>query len=210
MSSNGDLEKIKQIFAYVNQENISVEEMGVKNNEINQGENPRLVDTNSGFYGRTPLISAAKYGHHHVCQYLIKEQKANLEAMNDYQSTALFYAARFNKTEVIKVLLQYKANCTAIGKNGSQAAFWVASHGNLDALKMLVEKDGDVIDLKRWNGETPLIVASRKGMVAVCEYLVEEMNANVNLKDSFGLTALSYATNPVTIEILKKNRNYPT
>ena len=105
MSEKGDLEKIKQIFAYVNQENISVEEMGVKNNEVNQGKNPRLVDTNSGYNGNTPLILAARGGHHQICKYLITEQKANLEARDKNQWTAIIYAALFNKTEVIKVLL---------------------------------------------------------------------------------------------------------
>ena len=108
-----------------------------------------------GFRGSSPLISAALFGHHHVCQYLIKKQKANLEARDDFQWTALIRAARSNKTEVIKVLLQYKANCKAKDKYGCHAAYWLAFDGNLDALKMLVEKDGDVIDLKGCDGDTP-------------------------------------------------------
>ena len=66
LSRKGDLQKIKQIFAFVNEEHISVEEMGVKNNEVNQGNKPRLVDTNSGFNGSTPLITAVWFGHHQV------------------------------------------------------------------------------------------------------------------------------------------------
>ena len=38
----------QQILAYVKQENISAEEMRVKNNEVNQEMKPRLVDT-TGF-----------------------------------------------------------------------------------------------------------------------------------------------------------------
>ena len=40
MSFKGDIEKIKQVFEYVKQERISVEEMRVKNNEVNQGKKP--------------------------------------------------------------------------------------------------------------------------------------------------------------------------
>ena len=203
MSEKGNLEKIKQIFAYVNQENISVEEMGVKSNEVNQGKKPTLVDTKSGDYGDTPLITALSCGHHHVCQYLIKEQKANLEARDDYQMTALIHAAALNKLEVMKVLLQNKANCKAKDKLGSHAAYEAAWFGYLDGLMMLVEKDGDVIDLKGFDGETPLIAASREGMVDVCKYLVEEMNANVNLKNNNGKTALQHARSPEIIAILK-------
>ena len=207
MSKKGDLEKIKQIFAYVNQENISVEEMVVKNNEVNQGKKPTLVDTNSGDYGSTPLILAAskQSGHHHVCQYLIKEQKANLEAKDDNQNTALIYAASSNSLEVLKVLLKYKANCRAKGKDGCHAAYVAAFNGNVDALKMLVEKDGDVIDLKGPNGETPLITASKKGYVGLCKYLLEEKKANINLKDNDGKTALQHAEDLRIIGILKKS-----
>ena len=203
MSSNGDLEKIKQIFAYVNHENISMEEMGVKNNEVNQGKKPTLVDTNSGYEGRTPLTSAAIWGHHQICKYLITKQKANLEARDDDQWTALIYAAYENKTEVIKVLLQNKANCKAKDKNGNHPAFYAAYKGNLDALMLLVEKDGDVIDLRGWHGETPLIAASRRQMVGVCKYLVEIMNVNVNLEDDDGKTAIQHAKDPRIIEILR-------
>ena len=67
MSGEGDLEKVKQIFEYVNRENIRVEEMGVKNNEVNQGKKPTLVD-HSCYNGSNPLILAALYGHHQICQ----------------------------------------------------------------------------------------------------------------------------------------------
>ena len=187
MSAQGDLEKIKQIFAYVNQENISVEEMGVTINEANQGNNPTLVDSNSGYNRRTPLILAAWCGHHQVCEYLITEQKANLEARDGDQRTALIQAAISNNTKILKVLLQNNANAKAKDRYRRHAAYLASYDGNLDALKMLVKYDGDVIDLKGWNGETPLIAASRSGMVDVCKYLVAEINANLKLKDNYGM-----------------------
>ena len=66
-----------------------------------------------------------------------------------------------------------------------------------------MEEDGDVIDLKGLNGETPLVAASRRGRVDVCKYLLEEKNANVNLKDNNGKTALQHAKNPKIIESLE-------
>ena len=210
MSRKGDLDKIKQIFAYVNQENISVEEMGVKNNEINQGKKPTLVDAKGEFFGRTPLIEAAAAGEHQVCQYLLTEKKANVDARDDCQSTALIFAATSadyaNYLEVVKVLLKHNANAKIKDELGVHAAYEAARYGNIDALRMLVEKDGDVIDLKAWNGETPLIAASGEGKTDVCKYLIEEKNANVNLKDDQGKTALQHARNSKIIKILKKEK----
>ena len=197
MSRKGDLDKIKHIFSFVNEENISTEEMGVKTT---------LVNTNTGYRGRSPLIEAAIFGHHQVCKYLITEQNANLEARDDYQMTALIWAACSNKSEVIEVLLRNIANCKAKSKTGNHAAYYAAWYGNLDALKMLVEEDGDVIDLKGRNGETALIAASICGRVDVCKYLVEEKNANVDLKDDEGKTALDHISiqpTSTTMHIIK-------
>ena len=204
MSAKGDLEKIKQIFAYVNQENISGEEMGVKNNQVNQGKKPTLVDTNCGYLKSTPLMSAASKGHHQVCEYLITRQEANLEARDTLGQTALICAARLNHPEVIKVLLNHNANCKAKNRHGWHAASEAALGGNLDALKILVEKDGDVIDLKGYNGQTPLIAALRERRADVCKFLVEELNANVDLKDDDGRTALEHAYYSDITKILKK------
>ena len=58
--------------------------------------------------------------------------------------------------------------------------------------------------LKGYNGTLPLIAVSRNRRVAACEFLVEEKNANVNLKDNDRKTALQHANDyPEIIEILK-------
>ena len=192
MSQKGNLEQVKQIFAYVDQEDITVEEMGVKNNKVNRRNMPTLVETNTFYWARTPLILAAMNGHHQVCDYLITEQKADLEAIDDDQWTALIHAGYKNHTAVIKVLLQHNANVKAKTKYGGHAAYMAARSGYLDALKMLVERDEDVIDLTDVDGKTPLIAASKSGMIDVCKYLVEEKNANVNLKDNLGRSCIIF------------------
>ena len=204
MTVEGDLEKMKRIFACVNRGNIDMEEMGVTNNDINQGKNQTLVDINIASKGKTALIVASKLGHHHICEYLITKERANLEARDDIQQTALIHAAKSSKPEVLRVLLQHNANVKAKDKYERHAAYWAAYHGDLDTLNMLVKKDRDVIDLKGNNGKTPLIVASMCGRVDICEYLVEEKNANVDLKDKWGKIALQYTYNPDIIKIIKK------
>ena len=202
MSRKGDLEKIKQIFGCVNHENITEEEMGVKNNKHNRGKKPRFVDTTSGFIGSSPLMEAIRGGHDEVCYYLIKDQKADLEVRNEYQWTALILAARYDRIEVLKVLIDNNANIKAQDNDGDHAASLAARNGNHDALKMLVAKDRSVIDLKRLDGETPLIHATILGNVDVVKFLVHE-NANVNLKDNLGNTAIHYAIQYLYPEITK-------
>ena len=204
MSSNGDLEKIKQIFAYVNHQNIDIEKLRAK-----------ITESHQGF--PSPFMEAARKGHAQVCEYFISQENANIEARNDYNTasvfyynwTALMFAVDCNQTKVIKVLLRHNPDIRAKDNCGRHATYIAACEGHLGALKMLVRKDRYVVDLRGPDGMTPLIAASsRNGRVDICKYLVQQKNANVNLKDSFGGTALTYATNPAIIEILKKNRKY--
>ena len=222
-SSKGDLESIKQIFAYVNQQNINV---GNVRDMISESQGKSFTSISAQEH-LSPLIEAAKKGHAQVCEYFISQQSADIDAKNNYFSgynyytydsidyittwTALMVAVDCNQTEVIKVLLRHNPDIRAQDHCGYHATYIAACKGYVDALKMLVRKDRHVIDFRGPDGMTPLIAASIgrvDGRVDICKYLVQQKNANVDLKDKFGGTALTYATNPVIIDILKKNRKY--
>ena len=144
----------------------------------------------------SPLTSASRGGHAHVCEYLIKEQNANIEMMH---SAPLIIAAMYNKTEVINLLLQHKANTRGYDVHGGHAAYYAAREGHLDALKMLVEEDESLVNLPGVKGEPPLLAAAYRGYVEVCKYIVEEKNSNISL------TGLESELNPDILKILKNN-----
>ena len=199
MSRKGNLEKIKQIFAFVHHENITEEEMGIEinrqealdNSNLTFRKKPRFVDTISGNYYWSPLMEATVGGHDQVCNYLIKVQQADLEVRDDEQKTALMLAVIWNRLEVLKVLIDNNANIKAQDRDGRHAPYEAARMEYLDALKMLVAKDRSVIDLKVPNGETPLIAAARYRNLDVVRYLVGQ-NANVNSQDNTRSSALRY------------------
>ena len=203
MSREGDLEKIKRFFNYVNHENVTVEENGVQNIQITQGPKKKL-DLSSMEHRRPPLIEAIIGGHTDVCKYLIIGQNANLEARDDLQNTALIVATASNYKEILNVLLMNNAHTKAQNMIGEHAAYIAAENGYLDILKQLLAIDGGVIDLKENRGRTPLIIASRLGREDVVKFLVDQ-NANVDLRDDREMTALDHASDTEIIEILKKN-----
>jgi len=201
MSRKGDLFKVKQIFALVNQENISNDEMGVRNNEKrkesrikNQEKTTRLVDNNNGPYGTSPLIEAALKGHTHVCYYLITTQKADIEVRDDNGYTPLIFAAGENHCDVVRLLLDHNANIEAKNEYSYHATYIAAFRGHLNCLKILVEKNEDVVDLKGPEGRTPLIAATMTGMTDVCSYLITKTSINIHLQDKYGKTALHWAS----------------
>ena len=65
-------------------------------------------------------------------------------------------------------------------------------NGNLDCVKVFLVKYGANADFQNLRGETPLMVASRKGRVDVVSFLVEH-GADMNLQNKKGLTALMTA-----------------
>ena len=163
-----------------------------------------IEDTNWDSYGRSPWMEAARAGHSEICNYLIKEKNVNLEKKDEYQNTALILAAREDKTELLKVLLDNNADIKAKNRSGSHAAFLAAENGYLDSLKLLVAKDRSVIDLKGPYDRTPLISAAKNGMAHVVRFLVEQ-NADVNSKDNEGKTALQNIIDTKTRIILMKS-----
>ena len=145
----------------------------------------------------SPLTSAARGGHAHVCEYLIKEQNANIGTM---PSAPLIIAAMYNQTEVIKLLLQHKANTRGYDVYGGHATYYAARGGHLDALKMLLDEDENSIHLVGVDGEPPLLAAAYGGYVEVCKYIVKVKNAIPLLLHP----ALENKLNPDIIRILKQ------
>ena len=141
MCKIGDLERIKQIFKCVDQQNLSRDAMGVKYHSPELVKIERLVDTHSGGCGQTPLMLAAKNGHVHVCEYLISHQRANIKTRDILNNSALIHAAWNNQIEVTKLLV--KQNVDIMAQGASHAAYLAAREGHIEALNILVEKDKD-------------------------------------------------------------------
>ena len=207
------------MFAYFHQQNINLEDVGA---HINNSHPSYIYSQGKPI---SPLMEAARKGHAQVCEYFLSQQNVDIDARNHYDAgynyytygsnnyitnwTVLMVAVYCNQTEVIKGLLRHNPDIRACDDRGYHATYIAACEGYLDALKMLMKNHWHLVDYRGPDGMTPLIAASsRNGRVAVCKFLVEQNNANVTLKDSFGGTALTYATNPTIIELLKKNRKY--
>ncbi len=84
-----------------------IEMKGVKEGNMTLNEMVNQVGKNSGGWGWTPLVEAARYEHFDVVKYLIDQGEADLDIADSGGGNALHYAAWRNKknTELIELLL---------------------------------------------------------------------------------------------------------
>ena len=90
------------------------------------------------------------------------EAKANIEATNQYGSTALTLAAESGHSETVKLLLEHKANVEAANKYGSTALIHAAYQGHSSAAELLLKQKANIEGANK-NGETALRCATGKG-----------------------------------------------
>jgi len=156
-------------------------------------EKPQVMDL-KGTYGNTPLIEAANNGHLNIVKHLLSHQQVDIDSQNNYGSSPIILASYHNHTEVVEFLVQKGANIKLKAKDGAHAAYLAAQKSNLKILKFLVQNAPDVVDMKGYNGRTPLGIAAGKGHLNVVKYLISKPNVDIDSQDNFGRTPLMFAT----------------
>ncbi len=138
------------------------------------GIDPNVVNEK----GNTPLMIAASLGDLPIVQDLLA-YRADVNLANKEGNTALIYAARFNRPEVIKLLLQPQTMQTPLDVNaqnnaGETALYWGASKGYVDVVKRLLAAGADPT-LAAKNGLVPYAVAQKNGRKQVLEWFNKDI-----------------------------------
>ena len=84
--------------------------------------------------------------------------------------TALFYAAAFNRTDVIRLLLQNGADVNKRDNIGNTPVHWAAWNNSTEAIAMLIEH-GAWINITNDRGEKPIDRARENGSEAAVRML---------------------------------------
>lgn len=105
--------------------------------------------------------------------------------------TALHWAVKEGKKDMIPVLLEAKANIEAKDRVGKTPLTLASEGRDLDVVKMLVEKGADV-NARDQIGGSPVLWASGLGSPEVVKFLIEK-KADVNVVDVNGLSPLLWA-----------------
>lgn len=96
--------------------------------------------------------------------------KADVNAKDRDDRTALMYASRKGRVEVVRALLAAKADVNAKDKDGSTALMWASVGGHVEVVRALLAAKADV-NTKNNNGITALMLAQKGGHVEVVKLL---------------------------------------
>ncbi|KAK4184223.1 ankyrin repeat-containing domain protein [Podospora australis] len=146
------------------------------------------------FRSRGALSYASECGHEAVVQVLL-DHEANIDAKHNYLGRgALSYAAIGGHRAVVRLLLNYNAKGNARDASGCTPLWKTAEAGSTAMSEELLNHEGVDIDAAdTWTGNTPLLLAARRGYKEMVELLLRKSALDPVISDMEGRTALWYA-----------------
>ncbi|XP_033887113.1 poly [ADP-ribose] polymerase tankyrase-2-like isoform X1 [Acipenser ruthenus] len=134
------------------------------------------------------LLEAAKSGDSEVVKKLCTLQNVNCRDIEGRLSTALHFAAGYNRVAVVEYLLQHGADVHAKDKGGLVPLHNACSYGHYEVAELLVTH-GAVVNVADLWKFTPLHEAAAKGKYEICKLLLQH-GADPTKKNRDGNTPL--------------------
>ncbi|KAJ7591886.1 ankyrin repeat-containing domain protein, partial [Mycena floridula] len=158
------------------------------------------VNRRWGILGHTALTYAAENGHLPIVEHLlqhpdIQPDLPNLPISNAYgpTRTALYYAIRSSKVEVVEKLSSY-VDINLVDENNRTPLSEAAEMGEDKIVACLVRHPQILPNLADSRGITPLMYAARGGRFSMFEVLLSAKDVRVDLVDANGIGLLGYAS----------------
>ena len=175
-----------------------------------------LTDSN-----RSLAHYAVKSGKISILKYIIERTNSSINEIDGLGNTLLHYACQINNFDIVEFLVNMGACVHIRNKQGETPLFLAVRYSTLNIVDYLIQ-EGAIVDIKNMFDETVLDVASDdvKEYIDSLKYNLDyqrysidyplhlaviqndyvyankliKLNSKLNKKDSFGHTALDYAT----------------
>ena len=181
---------------------------------IEQGGDLNQVDGN----GETLLYEASYHGYWKICKLLLVHG-ANVDQANQKGETPLYIASLRQHKKTCKILLDHRADVNKAKYNSKrnpdpvfpELIRWDCEGSPLNAacysgtgVCELLLKHGANVNQANQNGDSPLHLASGRGMDDICALLIKH-GANVNQTNKYGKTPLHLASGDDICALLIKH-----
>jgi ankyrin repeat protein len=138
--------------------------------------------------GETLLMICIRENSSKVFDFLLQHPKINLDQRAKNGDTAIMLAVYLEQRELVQRLINAGAQ---VNQAGWAALHYAAVVGNHQIMALLLEHHA-YIDAETPNKTTPLMLAARRGEMALVKLLIDE-GADFSLKNMLGWTAYDFA-----------------
>eukprot|EP00468_Gymnochlora_sp_CCMP2014_P013296 CAMPEP_0167760826 /NCGR_PEP_ID=MMETSP0110_2-20121227/11807_1 /TAXON_ID=629695 /ORGANISM="Gymnochlora sp., Strain CCMP2014" /LENGTH=219 /DNA_ID=CAMNT_0007647391 /DNA_START=46 /DNA_END=705 /DNA_ORIENTATION=- len=117
----------------------------------------------------------------------------NLDAKTSDGYTALIWATRRDRLNVVRMLVQRGATVDLPDNEGNTALIWASGYDQLELVKYFIEVAKANRDHQNQDGDTPLICAAYSNRPRVTSYLVSDALVDIEVLGENEMTALQWA-----------------
>ena len=152
----------------------------------------------------TLLTRAAWFGRSDICQWLVDEKAADVNAVDKFGRTALMKAAERGYFDLCQWLVDEKgADVNVKNCRGITSLMYAARNGHLDVCQWLVKEKKNEVKTTDNEGKTALMWTALCGRFEVCKWLADEAGADVNAVDMLERTVLLHAVKGGHLDVCK-------
>jgi hypothetical protein len=121
---------------------------------------------------QTCLYYTCREGKNLCSKYLVEECGLNVNEIDIYGQTPIYYCVRDNKLETVKLMIELGANINIEDKFGQTCLFYAIREGHMDIIELLIQKGANVnqVDKKK---RTPYSFAEKYNFQNICDLLLK-------------------------------------
>ena len=121
---------------------------------------------------QTCLYYTFREGKNLCCEYLVKECGLNVNEIDIYGQTPIYYCVRDNKIETVKLMIELGTNINIEDKYGQTCLFYAIREAHSEIVELLIQKGANVnqVDKKK---RTPYSYAEKYNLQNICDLLLQ-------------------------------------
>ena len=133
-----------------------------------KGLSPNIKDK----FEQTCLYYTCREGKNLCSKYLVEECGLNVNEIDVYGQTPIYYCVRDHKIETVKLMIELGTNINIEDKYGQTCLFYGIREGHIDIVELLIQKGANVnqVDKKK---RTPYSFAEKYNFQNICELLLK-------------------------------------
>ncbi|XP_059168282.1 putative ankyrin repeat protein RF_0381 [Physella acuta] len=131
--------------------------------------------------GKNALILSSYAGHFDAVKYLLDIKLIDVNGVDNFDLTALMYAAQKDKVDVLNLLIEHGADVNKQNNRQFTALHFAALYGKDDNIDALIQAGADV-NIKMNLGYSAVQLAAHEGYESIVKKLLDN-NADLNMEE---------------------------